>query len=229
MNKETNNCILLFVKYPEPGKVKTRLAETVGADAAAKLYSLFVKDILITLRDTEQKIVVCYDDRWPKEQYVQWLGNGMSFVAQQGQGLGQKMKNAFINAFDRGIDNAIIIGSDIPDIPAEIFTRAFAALGKHPAVIAPTADGGYCLIGFSAKGFLPDIFDNIDWSTEKVFDQTMQIFQHHKTNHYSLDQCFDIDIISDLKKLLARNKNTGFENTESFKYATQFLGKVANV
>ncbi len=229
MSKKINNRILLFVKYPEPGKVKTRLAETVGADAAAKLYSCFVKDILIMLRNAEQNFVVCYDNNRPKEQYIQWLGDGMSFIAQQGQGLGQKMKNAFINTFAAGIDNAIIIGSDIPDIPAEIFTISFAALGKHPAAIAPTADGGYCLIGFSAKGFLPEIFDNIDWSTEKVFNQTMQIFQHHKTNYYGLDRWFDIDTIDDLRELLVRNNEADFRSTASFKFTTQILGKVADV
>ena len=229
MNKETNNCILLFVKYPEPGKVKTRLAETIGDDDAAKLYSHFVKDILITLRNAEQKVIVCHDDRWPKEQYVQWLGDDMSFFAQQGDGLGQKMRNAFVNAFDKGIDNAIIIGSDIPDIHAEIFTRAFAAMGKHPAVIAPTADGGYYLIGFTAKGFLPGIFDNIDWSTEKVFNQTMQIFQHHKTNYYGLNRWFDVDTIDDLEDMLIRNTNTDFRKTASFKYATKTFERVADV
>ena len=112
---------------------------------------------------------------------------------------------------------------------AEIFTRAFAALGKHQAVVSPAADGGYCLIGFMAKGFLPDIFDNIDWSTEKVFNQTMQIFQHHKTNYYGLTRWFDIDTIDDLEDMLIRNTNTDFRKTASFKYATKTFERVADV
>lgn len=228
MKKEMNNCILLFVKYPESGKVKTRLAKTIGPDIAAKLYSIFAKDILITLRSTEQKIVICYDSNWPKEQYIQWLGDDMPFTAQQGSDIGQKMKNAFSDIFDEGIDNAIIVGSDIPDIDANIFTKAFDALAKHKAVVAPTADGGYCLIGFSAKGFLPKIFDNIDWSTEKVFNQTMEIFKHHRTNYYGLNRHFDIDTFDDLKEMFERNKNNDFRKTASFKYTKQILEKVAN-
>ncbi len=112
---------------------------------------------------------------------------------------------------------------------AEIFTRAFAALGKHQAVVSPAADGGYCLIGFTAKGFLPDIFDNIDWSTEKVFDQTMAIFEHHKTTFYGLPCWFDIDTFSDLRELLARNKEADFQKTASFKYVMELMGKITNV
>lgn len=228
MNKKTNNCILLFVKYPEAGKVKTRLAETVGPDDAAKLYSMFVKDILITLRNREERFVVCYDNRWTQDQYIQWLGDEIPFVAQQGTNIGEKMKNAFINAFDSGIDNAIVIGSDIPDIPADNFTKGFAALSKHKAVVAPTTDGGYCLIGFSAKGFLPKIFDNIDWSTEKVFNQTMKLFERHKINFYGLDRWSDIDTFGDLQEFIARNKKTDLQKTISYEYARKLIGKVTD-
>ena len=151
-------------------------------------------------------------------------GENISFMAQNGHDLGQKMKNTFTEIFDSGIDNAIIIGSDAPGIPAKIFTKAFAALDKHKAVISPTADGGYCLIGFSAKGFLPQIFDGIDWSTDKVFNQTTDIFQQHKTNYYGLDRWFDIDTLADVKELLARNEKNDFRKTASFKYATKLVG-----
>ena len=229
MNKKTNNCILLFVKYPEPGRVKTRLAETIGADDAAKLYSLFVKDIIATLRNAGQRFIVCFDDSWAKDQYVKWLGDDVPLTPQQGADIGQKMKNAFIIAFKYGTDKAIIIGSDIPDIAPEIFAKAFDALAKHPAAVAPTDDGGYCLIGFTAKGFLPNIFVNIDWSTEKVFNQTIEIFQRHKTNFYGLNKCFDIDTFDDLKELLDRNRNTDFQKTASFKKTMQLLEEVNNV
>ena len=95
MNKNSKNCILFFVKYPAPGRVKSRLAEQIGADTATDLYRNFVTDILAALKDLDVNLKIFFDPPDSLDQFGQWLGRGYPYIPQAGKDLGQKMKNAF--------------------------------------------------------------------------------------------------------------------------------------
>ena len=121
MKHSNKCCILFFVKYPVLRGVKTRLAEHVGHDVATDLYKSFVADILTTLHTLSVNFRIVFYPPDAGDQFQQWLGEKYSYAPQIGQGLGQRMKNAFLQAFSDGFNSVVIIGSDSPDLPARKF------------------------------------------------------------------------------------------------------------
>ncbi len=210
MNRDSKNCVLFFVKYPVPGRVKTRLAEQLGSNAAADLYRNFVTDILATLKRLDVNFKIVFAPADSKDQFQQWLGKEYSYIPQAGQDLGQRMKNAFLQAFSEDFDAVIVIGSDSPDLPEEYLKFAVHALDTNDVVIGPSSDGGYYLIGFARNSFLPEAFERISWSSNKVFEQTINILKQYKQNLYFLPQWYDVDTLPDLKSFLRRNENSTF-------------------
>ncbi len=128
------------------------------------------------------------------------------------------MKDAFEQVFEKGLEEAVLIGSDAPDLPVDFVNIAFSAFETHGAVIGPSSDGGYYLIGFSRQSFLPEIFDGITWSTETVFQDTMKIFDQNDNKVRTLPLWHDIDTVSDLKALILRNEHTAFRKSETIAY-----------
>jgi rSAM/selenodomain-associated transferase 1 len=139
-------------------------------------------------------------------------------MPQIGENLGYRMQNAFLNNFNIGFKKVIIIGTDTPDLSLEFLKTALDSLNSHDAVVGPSGDGGYYLIGFKNNTFLPQIFNNIKWSTNTVFDSTMKIFSAYSYNVNILPEWQDIDTITDLKLFFSRNLNSDFKNSESMKF-----------
>lgn len=221
MNEAANNCVLFFVKYPAGGRVKTRLAAELGELAAVELYKYFVLDMLSTIRQLNMPIRICHQQESAGDKMKEWLGNQYTYMAQTGSNLGQRMKNALAQSFAENFTRIILIGSDIPDLPAELLVRALHSLESQDAVIGPSSDGGYYLIGFSQDHLLPDAFDGISWSTDSVFKQTLDVLHKHECNVHILPEWFDVDTQADLNKLIDRNKNTVFNKSRTFQYLTQ--------
>ncbi|MDT8300309.1 MAG: TIGR04282 family arsenosugar biosynthesis glycosyltransferase [Sedimentisphaerales bacterium] len=210
-----NNCLLLFVKSPIKGQVKTRLAAETGGDFALELYKCFVEDIISLAENLDVHLVVCFCPADRKMTFSEWLGEQHCYRAQMGNNLGEKLRNAFENAFEEGFANVVAIGSDSPDLPEEFLQLAFKELESHDAVIGPGSDGGYYLIGFSRTSFLPVAFDDIAWSTFAVCKQTVDILKKHKLKMHLLPEWHDVDTRSDLEKLIARNKDTAFVQSKT--------------
>ena len=221
MNGGNESCILLFVKYPNVGRVKTRLAEQIGQDAAADLYRNFVTDILATLKSLDVNFKIVFALGGSQDQFQQWLGKEYSYIPQVGQDLGQRMKNAFLQAFSEDFNSVVVIGSDSPDLPVEYLELAFCALDTNDVVIGPSSDRGYYLIGFARNSFLPEAFEQISWSSDKVFEQTIDILQQHKQRLYLLPQWHDVDTLTDLKSFSLRNKNSAFSNSATMRYLVE--------
>ncbi|MDY6823715.1 MAG: TIGR04282 family arsenosugar biosynthesis glycosyltransferase [Thermodesulfobacteriota bacterium] len=200
--------IILFVKAPVSGQVKTRLAATLGDDTALDLYQCFVTDMLAMVESLSHPLRIYYHppDAGPAVQ--RWLGDRYALFPQQGQTLGDKMQHAFSQTFDDGIEKAVLMGSDFPDLPATIVTEAMAALDTAPAVIGPATDGGYYLIGFTAAGFSPGVFSDIPWSTDAVLASTCKRFQASGIRPYILPPWLDIDTENDLKQFIANCRQT---------------------
>ncbi|HUW19171.1 MAG TPA: TIGR04282 family arsenosugar biosynthesis glycosyltransferase [Sedimentisphaerales bacterium] len=210
MSPDSNSCVLFFVKYPLPGRVKTRLAKKLGQDRAAELYRNSVLDILDTLQTLNVKLRIFFEPPDALDKCRHWLGKDHSYVLQIGPDLGQKMKNAFIHAFAEGFSKLVLIGSDLPDLPASFLNLSLEALDTHDTVIGPTSDGGYYLIGFSKQAFLPEVFEGIAWGTDRVFMHTLKILDRHEQKLYILPQWHDVDTLDDVNEMLKRNKNTAF-------------------
>jgi glycosyltransferase A (GT-A) superfamily protein (DUF2064 family) len=120
------------------------------------------------------------------------------------------MKNAFRDCFADGFTAVVVIGSDIPDLPPEIFAEAFAALESQGAVIGPAADGGYYLIGFRKETFVPGMFEGIAWSTERVLTETLERLVRAGLGVHRLPPRRDVDTVDDLRDLVRRHRDTPF-------------------
>ena len=215
-----NNCLLLFVKSPIKGQVKTRLAAQTDEDLVVELYKCFVEDMISLVENLGVQFKVCFCPANMKSTFSEWLGEKHCYTPQVGDNLGERLRNAFGKAFEESFANVVAIGSDSPDLPVRYLMKSFEALAEHDTVIGPANDGGYYLIGFSKEGFIPEAFDNISWSTDSVFEQTISILKRHGRKIYLLPLWHDVDIIADLKSLLLRTRNTAFEKSKTYSYLT---------
>jgi rSAM/selenodomain-associated transferase 1 len=215
-NETNNNCVLLFGKSPKSGGVKTRLADDIGSDHAVEFYKCCVEDTLTWLKSLCIHLKFYF---WPSdaaEDLLDWLGSGLEFTAQKGDNLGEKMNNAFIDAFEDDFEKVLIVGSDSPDLPAEFINKEFDELDRHGGVIGPSSDGGYYLIGFKKETYCPEVFDDILWSSSGVLEKTLEVLERQQRRVYILPQWHDIDTLSDLMDMMSRNKNTAFNKSKTF-------------
>jgi len=209
-----NHCIVIFVRYPEKGAVKSRLAPALDEGLIVALYESFVVDLLATLEASGHPFRIAFTPADRGEEIFRRFGRHDGFP-QTGADLGERMKNCFQRCFADGFSQAVIIGSDIPDLPPEIFAEAFTALETGGAVIGPAADGGYYLIGFREETFVPEVFEGIAWSTEGVFAETLERLARAGVGVHRLPCLRDVDTPEDLRDLVRRNRDTPFTQSRT--------------
>jgi len=212
--------ILLFVKAPKAGLVKTRLVPVLGPDGAEALYRAFALDFLETLRQLGRPVTACFHPREEIAAVQGWLGKGLSYAPQEGEDLGRRMNHAFRAAFEAGEERVLAVGGDTPDLPATLLEEAFRVLGESDAVLVPALDGGYASIGFTRKGYCPEAFCGIDWGTPSVLEQTLAILATRGTRVGRLDPWPDVDTQVDLEALRVRLGQSG-----ACPAVREFLGK----
>jgi rSAM/selenodomain-associated transferase 1 len=218
MKNNKDQCLLFFVKYPQNGKVKSRLQDSLASEKIIELYKHFVMDILTTIQSINIPFIICFYPPDKESSVMNWLGSHYSYQKQQGIDIGERMKDSFKKTFSQGYQKVVLIGSDIPDLPSEILISAFSLLNKYDVVLGPSEDGGYYLIGFTNTGFSPQIFHNISWNTNLVFEQTINIVKEQEGQVHLLPTWNDIDTISDLKKMYNKHKTSEFSHSETMKY-----------
>lgn len=187
------DCLIIFVKNPVAGSVKSRIAATTGTDKALEIYLQLqevIRSTVCQLTDI-QKVVyysdeICHTDEWENDVFVK--------RKQKGTDLGMKMYNAFAE-YLRHHRKVILIGSDCPYITVNIIRNAFSALSDSGVVIGPAVDGGYYLIGM--KELHKEIFENINWSTEHVFAQTKERIDKLMVSLSLVEKLSDIDTEQD--------------------------------
>lgn len=197
-----NHCIvkdkkllLIFIKNPEKGTVKTRLAKTVGNEKAYQTYLKLIDYTLEVARQVEARKQIWYSSFVDEEDGLG--GPAFEKKVQKGRNLGERMATAFRQGFKDGFEKVLIIGSDCPGITTEIIESAYARLDQQEVVIGPSEDGGYYLVG--SKKFIPQIFDNIPWSTESVYPETIRILRDKSLSYSALPTLNDIDTEEDLR------------------------------
>lgn len=168
------NHLLVFAKYPEPGRVKTRLAQSVGAERATELYRTMAETVVeqVLPTDHDYDMTLCFDPPEREKDFRQWLPHIMNWIPQTDGDLGQRLRSAFSDAFAQGRQRVIAIGTDCIHIDPPLLRHAFKGLTDHDVVIGPASDGGYYLIGLKADR--PQLFEDISWSTEVVFQETIE-------------------------------------------------------
>ncbi len=210
MEEKTN--YILFAKKPEPGKVKTRLAEGIGVAGAARIYRAFLQDILSSLNRLYHPFAVAYTPADAGRYFARISGGPSALFPQQGRDLGKRMERAFLKQFSLGYDKVILIGSDIPLLSPDILEEAREAVAEHPAVLGPCRDGGYYLIGLRRP--MPELFSGILWGGDKVLRDTVSILRRQQCNYRLLPELSDIDRAHDLQELIVEIKSR--ERTDRF-------------
>ena len=195
----SRNLIIIFVKAPIPGFVKTRLAKDIGNEKACELYIKFTLEIIKEIIKTGFDMEIHYFPEKDENLIKNRFGNQYKYCCQKGKDLGEKMSNSISNALSSGYEKTLICGSDIPDLKTEILIKAFKKINKNP-VIGPCDDGGYYLIGADKHSFHKDYFQNIEWSTDSVLKKTLAIMKKLGLKPVILEKLNDIDTIQDLKK-----------------------------
>lgn len=203
MDAATKRALIVFVKAPMPGDVKTRLIPYLTSSEAADLYRCFVTD---TLMNSSQlgaacKMIVAYQSH-PKAADLSWLRDKRSrpdFFRQEGKSLGERLIHSFGIAFGRGARHVVVIGSDSPNLPSEYIKQAFEALENADVVLGPAADGGYYLVGLSRPCL--HLFDEVVWSTDQMFEQLSRNTTAHRYSLRVLPHHYDVDTIEDLNVL----------------------------
>lgn len=213
--------VLLFVRAPELGRVKTRLEKELDEVTILDLYRCFVEDIIKTLTTGGCDITVYFAPSHKESAVREWLGPTIHIQAQTGRSLGEKMSNAFSDVFATGVGRAVLIGSDFPDLDIGIIREAFTVLENKDIAIGPAEDGGYYLMGFQKEVFDGDVFTGIDWGTEHVYQQTMQRIKDAGLSSHVLPIWQDIDVYEDLVCFYHRNISKGLIGLKTMKVLKQ--------
>jgi uncharacterized protein len=183
-----NNALIIFVKNLIDGKVKTRLAATLGNEAAINIYKQLLHHTYSVTKTIGADKIVFYSDFIEEDI---WNNKEFKKEIQQGIDLGKRMENAFINALKNGYEKVIIIGTDCPEINKNILENAFMQLNNFDIVIGPATDGGYYLLGM--KKLHSFLFQNITWSTDAVLNETINLLNEHQLTYFLLPELTDVD------------------------------------
>jgi len=216
--------IILFVKYPEKGRVKTRLARSLGDDAAVKIYCQLVSRLVRMLREVSvEEVRVCYDPSEKRQQIEAWLRPiwldagevlaseevsnkepALVFRPQCEGDLGARLQLAFSQVFEENESSGVpesqvlTIGSDCIEIDGQTFQEAWKSLEEKDVVFGPTFDGGYYMVGMNSS--YPDIFENIPWSSETTMEVSLQRALESGLDVALLDEKHDIDTEEDWRR-----------------------------
>ena len=208
--------LIIFTRYPVPGKTKTRLIPALGEQGAADLQREMTEHTLgnmAPLLEEGIEIEVRYEGG-EHDEMARWLGQDLPLVRQGDGNLGASMERAFQDAFLQGVDKAVLVGSDCPDLAAGDIREALNNLDSNPVVLGPAVDGGYYLIGMKAcppVDLFRILFSDIPWGTEEVLSLTVNSLARAGISVGLLDEKDDVDEPKDLIhwERIVRSQNTG--------------------
>lgn len=191
MKKEV---VLIFQKNEVLGKVKSRLAVGTGEEQALEIYQQLLAKTYLALRDVSVSITSYFSEFIPENP----IHSAENKLVQVGQDLGERMKNAFAENFESGMEKVVLIGTDCPSLEGIHLAQAFEALDQSDLVIGPARDGGYYMIGMKRRADF--LFEGITWSTELVLSQTLALAAEQGLQTSLLPVLEDIDTLEDWER-----------------------------
>ena len=205
-----NDCLIVFAKEPEIGRGKVRLSDELSQDQCLALYKAFLKDTLRLAETLECNIkMLAYDITAGAPGYLKRIDGNFILYRQEGNDLGQRMHNAFKFSSKVNSRQTVIIGSDSPNLPADYLKEAFWRLDTFDIVLGPCYDGGYYLVGLNTSCL--EIFQDVKWSSESVFENTVENAVSLGKKIAILPEWYDIDDLDGLERLkqdLKKDNNT---------------------
>ena len=224
MNDSNSKSLLVVVaKAPEPEKVKTRLFPNLTPVEATNLYRCFIRDRIEEIsRLKDIDLAISYTPAGSKEFFTQFISNGFQLFPQKGRDLGERLYNIFADKLNQGYAAVSIIDSDTPDLPRAIVRQSFQLLINDAvdAVFGPCHDGGYYLVGLRRPH--PELFQDIDWSTETVLQETLKKAAKLNLRTKLLARWNDLDTFEDLvqyfHKYMDEIPDSDWTGCETFKF-----------
>ncbi len=199
--------LIVFAKAPIEGYVKTRLCPPLAPDEAASLHGSLVLDLLERCQSLQGCDRILAGAPTPEHPFFGAMKTRFKIPIwdQVGDDLGARMAHVFQAALGSPYQSVIIIGTDIPGITVSLISMAFKSLQQHDIVLGPTVDGGYSLIGLRSP--IPQLFENIPWSTEKVFSLTQEKANALGLSVKILPMLRDLDTVEDLQAFIKESKD----------------------
>ncbi len=219
MSKKNDNALILFVKAPRLGTVKTRLQPELTPAQSLILYRAMVEDLVSQFDEANFcDLKIFFHPADAIGEMRNWLGAALDYFPQRGEDLGEKMHRAIAQMLNQKYKKVALVGSDIPTMDSTTLVQAFTALDEYDVVLGPCNDGGYYLIGM--KQPQPRLFDGIKWSTNTVLQQTIQRAQAAGLDIFQLPKKSDIDTPADLWDLWSLFNKRNLKAAYAFKSKT---------
>jgi uncharacterized protein len=210
----------VMTKAPRAGIVKTRLTPPLKPEEAAALNTCFLRDlassIMTVASSGNAQGIAVYTPLGAERDYSEILPVDFALIPQRGENLSERLIHAFQDLFSHGFESVCLIGSDSPTIPTQIFSEAAHVLSEPEArlVLGPSDDGGYYLIGLQQRQ--PTLFENIEWSTERVLEQTIERAKESELKIHLLPTWYDVDDGATLRRLCQELFSPPESNPEAF-------------
>jgi rSAM/selenodomain-associated transferase 1 len=195
-----DEALIVVAKEPVPGRTKTRLCPPFTLESAAAFYRCLLLDSLALMARFETADhAIAYAPASAHGYFTRLSPNGFSLVEQMGANLGERLANALSQHFDLGYRRVVIMNSDGPTLPLACLEEAFSGLDRADVTLGPGHDGGYYLIGMNRPH--RELFEGIDWSTERVISQTLAVCRRLGITVHQLPEWYDVDVADDLERL----------------------------
>jgi rSAM/selenodomain-associated transferase 1 len=191
--------LVIVGKAPEAGKTKTRLIPPLDPAGAAELYQGFLLDCVDVGLGLGWERVSVVHPRGNRQALAELLPRQINLLEQPGQGLQDALSHAIASHLAEGFLNVVVLGSDSPTLPAWAIDEACSALDTSDLSIGPTVDGGYYLLGLREPHLA--VFEAIDWSTPRVYAQTLAHAHRLKLRVHAGPMWYDVDEPADLERL----------------------------
>jgi rSAM/selenodomain-associated transferase 1 len=196
----TDNALIVVAKQPVPGLSKTRLCPPFTPESAAEFYRCLLLDtLLLVQRLKTADYTIAYTPAKAQDYFARLSPNGFDLMPQVGTDLGGRLTNALSAHFELGYQRVVIMNSDGPTLPLTCLREAFSGLDHADVTLGMGHDGGYYLIGM--KRLHPELFEGIDWSTERVIGQTLAVCRRLGLVVHRLPEWYDVDVVADLEYL----------------------------
>jgi rSAM/selenodomain-associated transferase 1 len=195
--RQDERTLIIFARAPVVGAAKTRLVAGLDEVAAHRLYTAMFLDTLALARRAGMPVLLSLAG----ESHIFDLPRSWQAVQQPDRSFGGRLSWSFEQAFRRGARHAVLIGADLPQLPVQTVVEAFAGLATHDAVVGPTHDGGYYLLGLNQPS--PWLFNGVSWSTADVYGETLALLAERQKRTATLAEYRDVDTLDDALALAA--------------------------
>lgn len=196
------NALIIFAKFPVPGKVKKDIGKVLGMDVSARLCTVFINDLIAEHKDRDYDLYLSFIGHEYKADYKKMFPEAILYV-QRGTNMSENTYSAFEDLLD-DYDKVVLIGCDVPQLKQDIIIKAFNALDSYDLVLGPSEDGGYYLVGMKEPH---DVFNGMPWGSDGLLDAQQEKLRESRLTFVRLDTLPDVDDVDELirlKKVLRR-------------------------